>query len=266
MNLPVDAKIHQIRINMERYRWLTHQLGERVIVVNIAGFRAAGIKPKTGEFEIEMPVIVGREYHKTPVFSDSIKYIEFNPYWNIPVSIARNEMLPKLKKNAYYLKERNIRIFNGWGPDAKELDSTAVNWGKVGKREMGRYKLRQDPGPKNALGTVKFMFPNKFNVYLHDTPSHGLFRETKRAFSHGCIRLSRPAELASYILGGEKNGWGIESVKKIIASGKRKVVSLKKPFPIYIVYRTVIVNPEKEEVNFRTDIYGRDALLEKALF
>ena len=266
MNLPVDAKIRKIRINMERYRWLTHQLGERIIVVNIAGFRAAGIKPKTGEFEIEMPVIVGREYHKTPVFSDSIKYIEFNPYWNIPVSIARNEMLPKLKKNAYYLKERNIRIFNGWGPDAKELDSTAVNWGKVGKREMGRYKLRQDPGPKNALGTVKFMFPNKFNVYLHDTPSHGLFRETKRAFSHGCIRLSRPTELASYILGDKKNGWGIESVKKIIASGKRKVVSLKKPFPIYILYRTVLINPENEEVNFRADIYGRDALLEKALF
>lgn len=144
INFPVDAKIRKIRINMERYRWLTHQLGERIIVVNIAGFRAAGIKPETGEFEIEMPVIVGREYHKTPVFSDSIKYIEFNPYWNIPVSIARNEMLPKLKKNAYYLKERNIRIFSSWGQDAKELDSTAIDWKKVGKREMGRYKLRQD--------------------------------------------------------------------------------------------------------------------------
>ena len=266
LNISVDTKIRQIVINMERYRWIKHQLGERVIAVNIAGFNAAGIKPKTGDIEIKMRVIVGKEYHKTPVFSDSIKYVEFNPYWNIPVSIAKNEMLPKLKKNANYLKEQNIRIFSSWGPDAKELDSTAIDWGKVSKREISRWHLRQEPGPHNALGTVKIVFPNKFSVYLHDTPSHSLFQKTKRAFSHGCIRLSRPAEMASYVLGGEKNGWNIERVKEIIAGEKRQVVSLKKPFPIYILYRTVIVSPENEEVNFRADIYGRDALLEKALF
>jgi murein L,D-transpeptidase YcbB/YkuD len=266
LNISVDTKILQIVINMERYRWIKHQLGERVIVVNIAGFGAAGIKPKTGEIEIKMRVIVGKEFHKTPVFSDAIKYVEFNPYWNIPVSIANNEMLPKLKKNAHYLKERNIRIFNSWGPDAKELDSIAIDWKKVGKKEIARWHLRQEPGPHNALGTVKFVFPNKFNVYLHDTPSHSLFQKTKRAFSHGCIRLSQPAEMASYVLGGEKNGWGIERVKEIIEGGKREVVPLKKPFPIYILYRTVIVNPENEEVNFRADVYGRDALLKKSLF
>jgi len=266
LNISVDTKIRQIVINMERYRWIKHQLGERVIAVNIAGFKAAGIKPKIGEIEIKMRVIVGKEYHKTPVFSDSIKYVEFNPYWNITVSIAKNEMLPKLKKNAHYLKERNIRIFNSWGQNAKELDSTAIDWKKVGKKEIARWHLRQEPGPHNALGTVKFVFPNKFSVYLHDTPSHSLFQKTKRAFSHGCIRLSRPAEMASYVLGGEKNGWGLEKVKEIIAGGKRKVVSLKKPFPIYILYRTVIVNPENGEINFWADIYGRDTLLKKALF
>ncbi len=264
MNVPVDARIRQITINMERYRWIKHQQEERVIVVNIAGFRAGGIK--NGEAEILMPVIVGREYHKTPVFGDTIKYIEFNPYWNVPPSIAQNEMLPKLKKNPHYLKERNFRVFDGWGPDAKELDSTAIDWKSMGKRDIARYRIRQDPGPKNALETVKFIFPNKFNVYLHDTPSHTLFQRTKRTFSHGCIRVSRPAELASYILGGEEAGWGIERVKEVIATGKRKVVLLKKPLPIYILYRTVVVGLDDEELYFYEDVYGRDALLEKALF
>lgn len=266
MNVPVDERIRQILINMERYRWIKHQVVDRVIVVNIAGFRAAGLRAKHGVIEIIMPVIVGREYHKTPVFGDTIKYIEFNPYWNVPTSIARNEMLPKLRKNPHYLKERSIRVFESWDPNANELDSTALDWKNVGSKDISRFKLRQDPGPKNALGTVKFVFPNKFNVYLHDTPSHSLFRQRERTFSHGCIRVSRPAELASYILGGKEKGWGIERIRKIIASGERKVVSLKKPLPIYILYRTVIVNPENDEVNFRPDVYKRDALLEKALF
>ncbi|PQP35733.1 murein L,D-transpeptidase [Desulfobacteraceae bacterium SEEP-SAG9] len=266
MNVPVEKRIRQIIINMERYRWLKRQVEGRMIVVNIAGFRAAGVNPIKGELEIVMPVIVGKEYHKTPVFGNMIKYVEFNPYWNIPPSIARNEMLPKLKKNRFYLKERNIRVFESWNPGAKELDSTAIGWQHVGRRDIGRFKLRQDPGPKNALGTVKFVFPNRFNVYLHDTPSHGLFSERKRTFSHGCIRVSRPAELASYILGGEEGGWGLARVKEIIKTGKRKIVRLKSPLPIYILYRTVIVDPENNEIIFRSDVYGRDALLEKALF
>jgi murein L,D-transpeptidase YcbB/YkuD len=266
MNVSANRRIGQILINMERYRWLTREPIEKVIVVNIAGFRVAGMKPKEGLIEIEMPVIVGKEYHKTPVFSDSIKYVEFNPYWNLPPSIAKNEMLPKLKKNPRYLKERNIRVFDGWGEEAKELDSVALDWKSMRKKDIARYRLRQDPGPKNALGTVKFIFPNAFNVYLHDTPSHSLFQRTKRAFSHGCIRVSRPAELASYILGGEENGWGIERAKETIATGGRKVVVLQKPLPIYILYRTVVIGPEDDKVYFRQDVYGRDALLEKALF
>ena len=213
-----------------------------------------------------MPVIVGRKYHKTPVFSDTIKYIEFNPYWNVPPSIAKNEMLPKLKKDPYYLKKRHFRIFNGWGPDAKELDSTAIEWKRAGKKDIARLRLRQDPGPWNALGTVKFIFPNKYNVYLHDTPSHGLFQRRQRTFSHGCIRVSKPAELASYILGGREHGWDLKRINEIIAGGERKVVPLKKPFPVHILYRTVIVDPKTDAVHFLVDVYGRDALLDRALF
>jgi murein L,D-transpeptidase YcbB/YkuD len=264
MNVPVDRRIRQILINMERYRWLNTSEAERVLAVNIAHFRILGIK--NGSLEIAMPAIVGKTYHETPVFSDTIKYIVINPYWNIPNSIAKNEMLPKLKKNPNYLKEKNIRLLNGWDPDAKEVDSTTLDWKSMGEEDIVRYRLRQDPGPNNALGTIKFIFPNKYNVYLHDTPAHSLFQQRKRAFSHGCIRVSKPAELASYVLGGEKEGWGIEKIKQIIAGGERTVARPAKPYPIYILYRTVTVDPDSGEINFFPDVYGRDALLEKALF
>jgi murein L,D-transpeptidase YcbB/YkuD len=175
-------------------------------------------------------------------------------------------MLPKLKKNPNYLKEKNIRLLNGWDPDAKEVDSTTLDWKSMGEEDIVRYRLRQDPGPNNALGTIKFIFPNKYNVYLHDTPAHSLFQQRKRAFSHGCIRVSKPAELASYVLGGDEEGWGIEKIKQIIAGGERTVARPEKPYPIYILYRTVTVDAESGEINFFPDVYGRDALLEKALF
>ena len=264
MNVSVDRRIRQILINMERYRWLNTPETERVLAVNIAHFRILGIK--NGSLEIDMPAIVGKEYHETPVFSDTIKYIVINPYWNIPNSIAKNEMLPKLKKNPNYLKEKNIRLLNGWDPDAKEIDSTTLDWKSMGEKDIVRYRLRQDPGPNNALGTIKFMFPNKYSVYLHDTPARSLFQQRKRAFSHGCIRVSKPAELASYVLGGDEEGWGIEQIKQIIAGGKRTVARPAKPYPIYILYRTVTVDSDSGEINFIPDVYGRDALLEKALF
>ena len=264
MNVAVEKRIRQIRINMERWRWISRDTPSSVIAVNIAAFALAGVRAQ--QFEIRMPVIVGKEYHMTPVFSDQISYIEFNPYWNVPPSIAQKEMLPKLKKDAHYLEKRNFSLFESWQEDAKELDSISIPWATVTARDMARYKIRQNPGPNNALGTVKFMFPNQFNVYLHDTPSHGLFGRTKRTFSHGCIRVSQPAELASYILGGEEGGWGIEKVNDVIAAGERKVVRLDEPLPVYILYRTVMVDSDSEEVLFLRDVYGRDALLEKALF
>jgi murein L,D-transpeptidase YcbB/YkuD len=262
MNLPVEKLIRVIEMNMERSRWISHDLGDVRVAVTIAGFKLGVLN--SGELELAMPVIVGKQYHMTPVFSDMIKYIEINPYWNIPPSIARNEMLPKLKKNPLYLRERNIRVFSSWGEEGTELDSTKIDWNKVGP-DIVRYKLRQDPGPDNALGTVKFMFPNTYNVYLHDTPTHSLFNKTDRAFSHGCIRVSRPMELASHLLGGELEGWGMDRIKEIISTRKRTVVPLKKPVPVHIAYRTVWIGPD-DSVRFSKDVYGRDNMLEAALY
>jgi murein L,D-transpeptidase YcbB/YkuD len=264
MNVPVETRIDQIVLNMERYRWLKRTLmGDRLVAVNIAGFEA--VAGKAGKFDVTMPVIVGKTYHETPVFSDTIKYVVFNPYWNLTPSIASNETLPKLKKDSHYLKKHNMRIFKGWGPNAPELDATKIDWSKVSKKDMNRYRVRQDPGPDNALGTLKLVFPNKYNVYLHDTPAHGLFKKEQRAFSHGCIRMDRPAEMAAWVLGGEEKGWNLARVNEIIASRKRQVAVLDQPVPVYILYRTAFVNPEDSTLYFYEDVYGRDNLLAKAL-
>ncbi len=264
MNVSVAERIEQIVINMERYRWLKRSAEEKLVVVNIAGFRAAAGTP--GKFDLTMPVIVGKTYHETPVFSDMIKYVEFNPYWNLPASIARTETLPKLKKDSHYLEKHNMRIFQGWEEDAKELDATTMDWNNMSEKGMNRYRLRQDPGPNNALGTLKIIFPNKYSVYLHDTPAHGLFKQDRRAFSHGCIRMARPAEMAAWVLGGEEKGWNVERVNEIIKKRERRVVVLDEPLPVYILYRTAFMNPEDNMLYFYEDIYGRDRLLAKALF
>ncbi|RLB67584.1 MAG: hypothetical protein DRH08_03300 [Deltaproteobacteria bacterium] len=264
LNVSVAERIVQIIINMERYRWLKRFKDDRLVIVNIAGFRALAGKP--GKFDLNMRVIVGKTYHATPVFSDSIKYIEFNPFWNLPASIARSSTLPKLKKDPLYLQKNNMRIFQGWDEDAPELDSTTMDWSNISAKDMNRYRVRQDPGPNNALGTLKIMFPNKYSVYLHDTPAHGLFKQDRRAFSHGCIRMSKPAEMAAWVLGGEEKGWNLERIDEIIKSQKRQVVNLEEPMPVYILYRTAFVNSENNMLYFYEDIYGRDKLLAKALF
>lgn len=264
MNIPVEQKIQQIVINMERYRWLDRSIiGERLVAVNIAGFEALAGRP--GHFTVKTPVIVGKKYHMTPVFNDTIKYVVFNPYWNVPPSIARNEILPKLRKDPHYTAGKNMRIFRGWGPDAPEVDPASIDWSKVSKREMNRYHVRQDPGPDNALGCLKLVFPNKYSVYLHDTPAHSLFRHEQRAFSHGCIRMDRPKVMAAWVLGGREKGWSVERINEIVASRKRQVVVLKKPVPIYILYRTTYVDTDGGNLYFYDDIYGRDKLLIKAL-
>ena len=265
MNVPVAARIQQIIINMERYRWLTRDREDhRFVVVNIASFEAGAGRP--GELDLTMPVIVGTHYHKTPVFSDEIKYVVINPYWTLTPSIARNETLPQLKKDPHYLKKHNMRIFDGWGPDAKELDATTMDWSQISKKDMNRYRVRQDPGPNNALGILKLVFPNEYNVYLHDTPAHGLFKQQRRAFSHGCIRMDRPAEMAAWVLGGEAEGWNVERVNEIVASQKRQVFVPDQPVPVYILYRTAYVSLKDDTLYFSEDIYGRDDLLAKALW
>jgi len=263
MNVSVDYRIQQIIINMERYRWLKPLHDERLVVVNIAGFEAAAGTQNNSD--ISMPVIVGNTYHETPVFNDTIEYVVFNPYWNVPPSIARKEMLPNLQKDPGYLKKHNMRIFQGWKPGAAELDATTIDWAQVTERGMNGYHIRQEPGPDNALGSLKIIFPNEYSVYLHDTPAHNLFKKEARALSHGCIRMGKPAEMASWVLGGEEKGWSVERVKEVVASRKQLEVTLDQPVPVHILYRTVFIRPDEDAVYFYSDIYGRDKLLAQAL-
>lgn len=260
MNITVEDRLNQINVNMERYRWLDREDKGRRVIVNIASFEAfAG---EAGKFDLSMPVVVGKLHHETPVFSDSIKYIVFNPYWTLTPNIARNETLPKLKKDPLYLQKHDMRIFQGWGDDSKELDPMKIDWSKVTKKEMNQYRVRQDPGPKNSLGTLKIIFPNKYDVYLHDTPAQSLFKRENRAFSHGCIRMDRPVEMASWVLGGEEKGWGVKRINEIIKSKKRQVAVLEKPLPVHILYRTTYVD-ENNKIHFFEDVYGRDKILAK---
>jgi murein L,D-transpeptidase YcbB/YkuD len=264
MNTPADRRVRQIILNMESWRWVSRHPGDWFLVVNIPSFDLTAVRHD--KVDLTMPVIVGQAYNMTPVFSDNVRYVVFNPYWDVPLSIAQKEMLPKVQKDPSYFKKENIRLYDGTIDDTNEVDSAAVNWAQVKPEDMGRYRLRQDSGPSNSLGTVGFIFPNSFNVYLHDTPAYALFEHPKRAFSHGCIRVSKAQELAAYILGGPDKGWTAERVRAIIAEGKNQIVHLESSLPIYILYNTAVIDLESHEILFYEDVYGRDVLLDKALF
>lgn len=263
LNTSPEELINKIILNMSRWRWQKNDFGRRYIMVNIANYDLKAMVD--GREVLRMAVIVGEEQHQTPVFSHNIQYVDFNPYWNIPPSIAENEELPELRKDRFYLVNMKVRLFSGWQEDAVELDSTAVDWHSVSPEQMKRYKLRQDPGPWNALGPVKLVFPNKYEVYIHGTPQQGLFVHNKRSFSHGCIRASQPLELAMFALAEEKPGWTMEEIKKIVESGKRVVVNVTTPLPVYITYQTVWID-NSGIIHFNSDVYGRDGKLAEVLF
>jgi murein L,D-transpeptidase YcbB/YkuD len=262
MNIPAKRLVSQIIVNMTRWRWQAHDLGEKYVLVNIAGYNLKVVEKD--EVVLEMPVIVGELENQTPIFSDLIQYIDFNPYWVITRSIASKEELPRLRQNPRYLVDRNVRLFSSWDPDAVELDSTRVNWNAISPEQMARYKLRQEPGPLNALGRMKFVFPNRFAIYMHDTPKRDLFSQSARNFSHGCIRVSDPVSLAAYALAGEKRDWTVERIKAPIDSGRRKVVNLPAPLTVHLTYQTTWVDKEGS-IHFNRDIYGRDTELSLAL-
>lgn len=260
LNIPADELVKKIRLNMERWRWLARDRGELYIVVNIADFKLDVIN--NDESELSMRVIVGTNYRKTPVFSSGLTQIIVNPYWYVPPLIAINDVLPEIKKNPDYLAERKIRIYRSWNSDSHEIDPATIDWSQVNAKNCV-YKFRQDPGPLNPLGKIKFLFPNKFSVYLHDTPARNLFEMTRRGFSSGCIRLEKPVELADYLLKDGKEGKE-EELEKAIQSGDAKVYYLPKPVPIYLIYWTAWVDNDMQ-LNFRDDIYDRDLLLSEAL-
>ena len=257
LNVPVETRVRDIVLSMERWRWMPPELGRNHLIVNIAGFELRRFAD--GRLAERMNVVVGKPYTKTPVFSDRIRYLEFNPYWNVPHGIAVKEELPKLKTNPAARAAAGFEAVRG----DTVYPLTSINWSQYGPGNFP-FQLRQRPGPNNALGRVKFMFPNQFDVYLHDTPSRSLFDKAERAFSHGCIRLARPLELAVQVLAvGGVPGWDMSRIDAVVASQKRSVVNLAEPLPVHITYFTAWVDHGLP--NFRNDIYGQDAKLIAAL-
>jgi murein L,D-transpeptidase YcbB/YkuD len=260
LNVPAEERIRQIEINMERWRWLPQNLGQHYVLVNIANFELDVVD--NGLPVMTMRVVVGRDYRRTPVFSDKMTYLVLSPYWHVPPKLAIQDKLPLIRKDPDYLVKENIRVFQGWGAETKEMNPASVDWSKVTGKNLN-YRLRQEPGPKNALGRVKFMFPNKFDVYLHDTPSRELFAKTVRTFSSGCIRIEKPIELAEYLLAGDPK-WSRAAILAAIDKRVEQTVRLAEPMPIHLLYWTAWAD-EDGSIQFRNDIYGRDRLLEEAL-
>ncbi len=257
MNVPVEDRIRSIIVAMERLRWMPENLGEQYLIVNIAGFELRRLE--AGDIKERMAVVVGKPYHRTPVFSDNIRYVEFNPYWNVPSGIAIKEELPKLQRNPGAAAARGFEAVQG----NRAYSVQAIDWSQYGRGHFP-FQLRQRPGPNNALGRVKLMFPNPHNVYLHDTPSRSLFGRAERAFSHGCIRLARPLDLATQVLrAGGVEGWDRGRIDRVVASAERTVVNLRDPLPVHITYLTAWVDGDTP--NFRGDIYGHDEKLLAAL-
>jgi murein L,D-transpeptidase YcbB/YkuD len=257
MNVPVDERIKSIVVGMERLRWMPEKPEPQYLIVNIAGFELRRIN--AGEVKERMAVVVGKPYHRTPVFSGRIRYLEFNPYWNVPSSIALKEELAKLRRNPGAVAAQGFEAVQG----NRVVAVQAVDWNQYGPGHFP-FQLRQKPGTHNALGRVKFIFPNSHNVYLHDTPARSLFGRSQRAFSHGCIRLARPLELADQVLrAGGVQGWDKRRIDAVIASAKNTVVNLREPLPVHITYLTAWV--DGGVANFRRDIYGHDVKLLAAL-
>lgn len=255
LNVTVEARIDQIRVNLERARWVLHALGDKFILIDIAGFQAFFVQEDGIIWESR--VQVGRPYRRTPVFRSDIKYVVFNPTWTVPPGILKRDILPAVKKNPNYLKERNIKVIDHQG---NLINQDTMDWSLYPKKRFP-YMLRQDPGPDNALGLIKIMFPNKHLVYLHDTPSRALFEREDRTFSSGCIRVEKPFELAEILLGNPAQ-WNQESIKKVIASGKTRTVMLPEHIPVLLLYWTVAVDQDGT-VHFKKDPYTRDkAILE----
>lgn len=254
LNVPVEERINQIRVNLERQRWYLHEVRDEFLMVDIAGFKVYWVKDNKVIWE-EI-VQVGKEYTNTPVFKDKIRYLEFNPTWTIPPGILRRSILPKLKKDPGYLEKKGYLLLTLEG---KPADPKSVDWASL---KGFPYIVRQPAGPDNALGLVKFMFPNPHYVFLHDTNHRELFDRTQRTFSSGCIRVHNPFDLATRLLASQ-DGWDRERIDRVVASEKTSTVHLKKPMRIVIGYFTAVVGTEG--VHFRNDIYKRDPAVLRAL-
>ena len=258
LSVSAGQRVHQIELALERLRWVPPLEQGRVVFVNIPAFELwafddVGVQAPA----LQMRVVVGRAMRtQTPVFTGAMKTVVFAPYWNVPRSITRNEILPKLHSNPGYLAAQNMEIVS----DGTPLPASASS---IAKLASGAAQLRQRPGPKNALGRVKFLFPNNNNVYLHDTPTQSVFEKTRRDFSHGCIRLSQPAALAEWVL-RDQDGWDASRIEQEMARTTEKAVPLRTPIPVVIFYTTAIARRDGT-ILFFEDLYGHDKALERAL-
>ena len=251
LNVGVEERIRQIEVNLERWRWLPRRLGQRYIVVNIPTFELEGYE--AGRRAVRMRVVAGTAGETpTPVFTERMTHVVFSPYWNVPPNIAREEVGPAAWHNRSYLVRNNFEVLKG----SKVLDPASVDLNDKG------LQFRQRPGPGNSLGLVKFMLPNKYNVYLHDTNAKKLFREVQRDYSHGCIRVQEPLALAQWLLGG--TGWTDDRIRAAMQGGREQHVTLAEPVPVYVAYFTAWVDDDGR-VSFRPDVYRHDAAHEPLL-
>jgi len=253
LNVPIEMRIEQIRANLERARWVFYDPESEFLVVNVAGFKVYLVR--RGEVVWRSRVQVGKPYRRTPIFASTLSYVVLNPTWTVPPTILRQDYLPQLRRNPEFLAERNIDVLDRAG---KPVEQSSIDWSSA--RSL-QYQLVQRPGPTNALGRVKFMFPNEYFVYLHDTPSRDLFDRESRAFSSGCIRVENPLDLADIVLGDK---WPRERIDAIIAGGRTQTVILDKPIAVKLLYWTAEVDLTGR-VSFFPDVYSRDDALITAL-
>ena len=256
LNKSVDERITTIRLNLDRIKWLNDRKAKRHIVINIPDFKLSF--EEDGKLIQSMRVITGKPNHPTPIFSDTVEMIVLNPYWNIPKSIIQKEMIPKLLRNSNAMAKKGIEIRAGWGKDAAKVSGGSVNWSQYRYSKTVPYRFAQVPGYKNALGKVKFLFPNKFSVYMHDTPTKHLFKKNRRAFSHGCIRLQKPRELLR-TFSTFNNNVDFDKSQEILKGKKNSYIKLQEKVPVDVVYLTAWVDYDGK-IQFRNDIYKYDEM------
>lgn len=258
LNIPVEERIKAIILNMERWRWIPKSFEPDYLLVNIPEFKLRVYEK--GKEKVNMKVIVGKTMNSTPIFSDKLEYVVLSPYWNVPMSILQKELVPKLVGNPNYLERLDMEVVTAKGD---LIDPTTIDWASVNEKTF-KYIVRRRPGPKNDLGDVKFIFPNTNDIYLHDTPHDQLFSQASRDFSHGCVRVERPIDLAVYLLRNVP-GYNRAKIKSIIAERKEKYVPVKQKLPVYLVYFTAEAD-SKGNVRFFEDIYGHDKILASQYF
>lgn len=261
LNTLPEARIDQLRANLERWRWLPRSLGDEYIIVNIAGFTMEVVN--RGETVMQQRVVVGTPYRRTPVFTGQMTYLVLNPSWEVPHKLAAQDQLPKIREDLDYLAQMGFTLLQGWGVNEQRIDPAEVDWSALSARNFP-FRLRQAPGPKNALGRVKFMFPNPYSVYLHDTPSRGLFSGENRALSSGCIRLEQPDRLTQWLLSERSSIMAPQRINAIVESGSETTVPLNRPLTVHLLYWTAWVD-DNGAVQYRDDIYQRDRRLLEAL-